>query len=293
MKKDFIQVLSTLTLLVTPVLCEAKDTLAILATSNISEKPSASQTSSATEIILQAISKTNRFNIIERSQLEALQKELKIQRTKDFDEKTASAIGKLSGAKFVVLSTFNGSTTPTTQDKYENNRKIGTENIFKDVATINLKLVSTETGKIYKTIQASSNSTKYTPAEAQKSSQQDLQEKLNREFSNAFSINGYIIKSKGNGEFIIDIGTDTGLAKGDSLNIFLEEDDITHPVTGKVIKGDRTIIGSGTIIDAQPEIATLKADTNIPITLGKTRVESKEKQKGILESVSDFLPFLK
>ena len=85
---------------------EEKTKIAVLDFKAIGSKIDREFGEGVSEILRTALIKTGKYTVIERSQLKKVIDELKIQRTQYFDEKTAIRIGKLVGAKTVVIGSI-------------------------------------------------------------------------------------------------------------------------------------------------------------------------------------------
>lgn len=285
---DLLRILLAVLLCAQFVVCKA-ETLAVLPIKNLAEQSISDQTNLVYEMLTQAIAKTHRFTLIERDQLSVVIDELKRQHLTDFDERTASKVGKLSGAMFAVLGSFSGTISAETLDQYDRNgQKTGITQVFPARVALDLRFVSVQTGAVDYALQVRAGATGQSPAGAKKDALDDLQLKLSRELANLFPLTGYVIKENSRNEYLTDLGANSGVSVNDVFILYTEGENITHPVTGKLIKGEKKVIGEGVITSVQNEISVLKvAGVNVAIVPGLTKLDSKPKTKGLWETIKD------
>jgi hypothetical protein len=166
---------------------------------------------------------------------------------------------------------------------------IGHKQVYLTNLAVSARFVDVQTGIIGKTIEVKGGSWADSVSQAKQSSLADLRTKLDRELANSFPLGGYIIKAVDSSSYLIDIGSESGVAVDDAFLVFTEGEDILHPVTGKVIKGERKVIGEGQVVAVQQELATIKVTkANAPVVVGQAKVETKPKARGFWEAVKDF-----
>lgn len=245
---------------------------------NMIDQSVANQARSAYEILTHALAKTRRFAIVERGSSGVA------------DERAAANIGNQLNAKFAMLSFFNGSTTRETQNVFDKNGNItGNTQSFRNRIVLDLRLVDVQTKTVVTTFQVKAGAAyRDSVASAEKEALEDLQAKLEREFSNAFPLTGYIIKANSAYEYLTDLGANSRVSAGEVYILYTDGADVVHPVTGKVIKGEKKIIGEGVIASVQGEVSVLKLNgANNQVVIGQTKIESKPKTKGLLEAFRD------
>lgn len=82
----------------------------------------------------------------------------------------------------------------------------------------------------------------------------------------AFPPLGYVVQMKGK-EVVVDLGSEAGVKKGDTLEVVEEGDQIIHPVTGKLLAAPLKVIGELKVVSASPQLATCKR------TSGKNKLQ--------------------
>jgi TolB-like protein len=171
-----------------------------------------------------------RFKVIERSAIDKIVAEQKMQASGFVDDRTAVKLGKIAGADALVVGvvTRNG-----------NHIKISA------------RLVDVETAETLI---------------AQDASTFDLDpESIDRTVTNVATllynelpiIEGDIIKVDSE-ELFIDIGSISGLRKGTKCVVFREGESIKHPISGEILGKKVTRLGEIIVIQVQDKFATVK-----------------------------------
>lgn len=267
----------------------AAETLAVLPIKSISDQASSDMAPAVYELVSQAFAKVRRFSVVERGQLATVLNELKLQNSGIIDENTAASIGQQAGAKRVVLTTLTGTTGSRLDDQYDKQgRVIGRKEVYLTNLAVSARFVDVQTGIVGKTLEVKGGAWADSVPQAKQSALSDLRTKLDRELVNNFPLGGYVIKTVGSDSYLIDIGSESGVANEDVFLIYSEGEDILHPVNGKVIKGERKVVGEGQVIAVQQELATIKiTKADGPIVVGQSKVESKPKARGFWEALKD------
>jgi len=113
---------------------------------------------------------------------------------------------------------------------------------------------------------------------------------LYKSIRDAFPPLGYVVSVNGN-EVVIDLGSEAGLKKGDTLELVQEGEKIIHPVTGQVLSAPMKVIGELKVVTASPQVSTCKAKAK-----GAVPVASLVRLKGSRSLILDWaarVPFLK
>ncbi|HKH49905.1 MAG TPA: CsgG/HfaB family protein [Thermoanaerobaculia bacterium] len=113
---------------------------------------------------------------------------------------------------------------------------------------------------------------------------------LYKSIRDAFPPLGYVVSVSGK-EVVIDLGSEAGLKKGDTLELVQEGEQIIHPVTGKVLSSPMKVIGELKVVTASPQVSTCKAKVK-----GEVPVASLVRLKGSRSLFLDWaarVPFLK
>lgn len=105
---------------------------------------------------------------------------------------------------------------------------------------------------------------------------------LYRSIRDAFPPLGYVVSVSGN-EVVVDLGSEAGLKKGDTLELLQEGEQIIHPVTGKVLSAPMRIIGELKVVTASPQVSTCKVKSK-----GEVQMASLVRLKGSRSLVLDW-----
>ena len=163
---------------------------------------------------------TNRFDVVERSQLEKILEEQKLSLTGVISSATAVKVGKTMGVDAVVI----GSWTRHAR-----------------AVSVDARLVDTETAKVITAKEAMCE--RMTLPRISK-----MISDLVRGIVNDFPIvDGYVIRADGNA-MTIDIGHEKGIRKGTRCYIYREGEPLIHPITGEKIP-EFEIIGEALVTD--------------------------------------------
>jgi len=181
--------------------------------------------SSATNIVydnlVSAFLNQNRFNIVTRSDIEAVFRELKLSKTDLVDKTTAVKVGKLVAAECILMGAINET---------------------KDSIEIYTRLVNTETSIILeaKDVYGQDKSL---------SQVQYLTNGLALKFKHSFPLlEGLVIKVSGKNIYA-DFGSIQRIKKEMRFIVFREGEAIVHPKTGKVLGREIEELGVATVVN--------------------------------------------
>ena len=73
----------------------------------------------------------------------------------------------------------------------------------------------------------------------------------------AFPPLGYVVQMNGK-DIMIDLGSEAGLKKGDTLEVVQEGEQIIHPVTGQVLASPLKVISELKVVEASPQVSICK-----------------------------------
>lgn len=158
---------------------------------------------------------TNRFKLVERTQLEKILAEQSLGMSGVLDASTAAEIGKGIGVDAIVL----GNVT-----RAGNN------------LAIDARLIDTETAQI---ITAQDELSEGLTIAQLKSAIQSLAQKISVDLP---LLEGYVIGISGT-DLTIDIGSGKGIKKGMKCIIYSEGEDVVHPITKKILGKQTTELG--------------------------------------------------
>ncbi len=82
-------------------------------------------------------------------------------------------------------------------------------------------------------------------------------ELLNQGIRDVFPPLGYVVQINGK-DIVVDLGSEAGLKKGDTLEVVKEGEQIIHPVTGEVLTAPLKVIGELKVISASPQVSICK-----------------------------------
>lgn len=235
------------------------------------------------QIVTDAFVKTKRFNVIERSQLNRIFTEQKFQTTGDVDESTAVEVGKQAGAKTIVVGSYD---VTMTQERNRVGNQISIQ--YPSKLQLNIRVVDVQTGKIKESISVMARAKDSEQSRSYENLKEDAIRKLEREVSNKFPLAGYIIKVLGENEALIDIGKKDGIDEDTVFSAFEYGEDIIHPVTKKVLKGEKKLITEFKVKTIATETSVVKISGDSAKLKVGLLLESKPREAGISESFSNF-----
>jgi TolB-like protein len=238
--------------------------------------------------VTQSFYKTKRFTMVERAQMAALMGEARMQNTDAIDDNSAVTMGKQLGVKFVVLGSFTG-TMAHTHDQVKDliTKQLVWVDQFPAAISVNLRMVDVQTGKIAEIIESQGTAKDGDQSHSLSTVMADLSKKLDREVGNRFPQTGYVIKVLTSDRAVIDLGKNDGVNEKDEFLVFMRGEDIVHPVTGKIIKGEKTLVTEFRVVSVAEDSAIVKVTgANVPLKPGMA-LESKPKKRGFFEALND------
>ena len=181
---------------------------------------------------------SGRFEVVERGQLEKILKEQALGMTGAVDPAAAANVGKLLGAKYVVLGrvTQASSTRAGTTDN---------KPFYRGVANVDVRFVNTESGVvILSRVGRGENNPGLLSSLIGGDSIETVTgavtiaiKDVMKAVENTIPIEGYIVAAKDSAHVTLDIGKSGGLKKGMKLKVYREGEPIKHPVTGQMLPG--------------------------------------------------------
>lgn len=247
-----------------------------------------------TQAVGSAFAKTRRFDLLERSQLNKVMGEARRQNqaSSGFDDSQAADLGKLVGAKMVVVGSYLASDEyhPAHDEADNKGRRVHYDATFVASLNGNFRLINIETGKVLESFEVKGSSL-HSPSldKAKSETIMDFSRKVDREVANRYPVTGYVIKIISEKEFLLDLGKTANVASDDEFVVVERAPDIVHPVTGKVIKGEKKIVTTLKAKDVQEDTCIVKVTGNhVALKLGAA-VESLPKKRGWGEAFSDLM----
>ncbi|MEW5799827.1 MAG: CsgG/HfaB family protein [Bacteroidota bacterium] len=193
-------------------------------------KDAAKYKDAVTNEMINELVNLRRFRVIERSAMDKIVSEQKIQASGFVDDKTAVKLGKIAGADALVIGNISMNGT---------------------AVKISARLVDVETGE---TLIAQDAASENTTAESLDATVTNVATLLYNELP---IIEGDIIKVESE-ELFIDIGSIQGLRKGTKCVVFREGESIKHPISGEILGKKVTRLGEIIVIQVQDKFATVK-----------------------------------
>lgn len=161
---------------------------------------------------------SQRFDVVERSRIEAVLKEQDFQ---SFIGDEAQRVGRLIGVDYLALV------------DYERREREGVA-----LYTFRARVISVATGQVRATVDSQ-------PSLIDRIGAPSVEDAANRfldSIKKQFPVEGYVIKIDGP-EVVVDLGKTDGIQKGDGLQVLRMGEDIVHPVTGETIPGEERVVG--------------------------------------------------
>jgi curli biogenesis system outer membrane secretion channel CsgG len=222
---------------------------------------------------------SSKFSVIERNKLNLVMKEQNLATSGAVDPATAAKVGKLLGAKYIVLGGV---------DKFAINNTAGGlgkfgvgGNLVQANATINLRFIDTTTAERIVSISAdgevkkgggflkgtslSRNDEWGVASEAiQKTAKSVVAKLLTNDYLARVSsaatptggLEGKIIKVEGSRAFI-NLGRTSGIKVGDTFNVISVGEALIDPDTGRKLGAEEKQIGTGSVVDVQDQFAIM------------------------------------
>ena len=175
--------------------------------------------------LIDALVKRNRFRVVERDRLDLILEEQKLSRTKLFDKRIALRLGRLVAAQSVIT----GSIVET---------RAGIEVVARMIDAETSEIIATE--DVYDEVK---------DLPALMSLAEGMAIKFHRDFP---LVDGLVIECKGK-DIFTDLGQD--VIKLQRRIIVYREEQVKHPVTGKVLGAATQIIGRARVTQVQPEMS--------------------------------------
>ncbi len=171
-----------------------------------------------------------RFRVIERSAMEKIVSEQKIQASGVVDDKSAVKLGKIAGADALVL---------------------GSITVIDGKVKVSARLVDVETAETIIAQDAVSENSGHESVDRTVSNVATLL------FNELPIIEGDVIKVDTD-ELFIDIGGSNGVRKGTKCVVFRQGESIKHPISGEILGRKVTRLGEIIVIQVQDKFATVK-----------------------------------
>ena len=221
------------------------------------------------ELLVQRIDlayhRTGRFQLIERSQMQAVLKEGIFEQKGAVDDATAVTLGRQLGARFVLVGSYNGSMAHAAEVQEHVFSKDTRTDFFPAKLEVRLRLVRTEDGSILEPITLNAAASDPQASKSFDLLMDDFARHLEHELALRYPLKGYVVKLLSEKEILSDLGRGQGVEEGDTFLLMETGPDAIHPVTGKTVPGERKVAGELVVTDAGPESSTLRVSLGKPI----------------------------
>jgi len=191
--------------------------------------------------LIHSLVNQNRFRVVERKLLDRILEEQKLSQTRLIERSTALSVGRLTAARSIIT----GSIVETRQ---------GVEAVARMIDTETSEIVATE--DVYDEI---------TDVGALRSLARGMAVKFHREFP---LVGGMVIKA-GDKYIFTDLGQDK--IKLQRRLIVYREEQVRHPVTGKLMGADTIILARARVTQVSPEMSKSE------LTSGERHIELNDK----------------
>ena len=235
--------------------CEAaKKTVAVTGIENMDRssygrKAAAELDAAITTILV----KSGCYNVVERSQLSHVIRELGLQSTGMIAGNTAIQFGQMVGADYTVV----GNIVAADVDSFNNYLYKGTKAKIK----FNFKFIDNKTGliKIAEILEGSDTVSEFENKSPDRDmlisgAANDVAQKIVAKIDEINPLSGLVVSASDN-QIYIDLGSDNGVKMGDSFIIYKEGNIIKHPVTGQIIAVKEIVMGSMKVVEVHSNYA--------------------------------------
>jgi len=269
-----------LSVLLLPALASAQEGKATLAVSSIKPTPSLAASvkpdkklemgriiESLDSQLIDRINATRKFDVVGRSDLGDILKEQDLGASGNVDAKTAAQAGKLTGAKYLLVTTIDDYQDYVEKATFEGTGRSATKRVFR--LSIVGKVYDASTGKLlesanfqtgndeFKQIQEERS---YTVKDGELSDEmmvavsRDMAQKIaNRIADVIFPAKVLIKRDK---EVTINRGEGGGVAVGDTFNVFALGEELIDPDTKESLGRDEVKVGKVKITQVNPKTST-------------------------------------
>lgn len=208
--------------------------------------------------VTMAFLKTGRFQLVERAQLDAVLREGKFEQSGLVDDATAARLGRQMGATFVLVGSYTGSLGHTAEVTTHFFGGKTREDAYPGHLEVRLNLVNTEDGSIREAFLLHASSQDPKAYHSYELLLDDLTASLGKETAARFPLTGYVIKVISEREALVDLGRRQRLEQGARFQLVEQGADVVHPVTGKLIQGERRVLTQLQVTDVGEESSILK-----------------------------------
>jgi curli biogenesis system outer membrane secretion channel CsgG len=272
-----------------PALANAQDGKATLAVSSIKPTPSLDASvkpdkklelgriiESMDSQLISAISTTRKFDVVGRSDLSDLLKEQDLGASGNVDTKTAAQAGKLTGAKYLLITTVDDFQDYVETATFEGTGRSATKRVFR--LSVIGKLYDSSTGKLIESANLQTGNDEFKDISENKSYTtkdgnltdemmvavaKNMAEKIANHFADViFPIKVLVKRDK---QVTVNRGEGGGVAVGDTFNVFALGAELIDPDTKESLGREEVKVGQVKITQVNPKtsLADVLDDTGI------------------------------
>lgn len=200
--------------------------------------------------VLAGLVQNKNYQIVERSSLDKVFKELGLQNSGVVDPNTAIEIGNLSGSDYILL----GSVVSADVMKFDNIVYSG----IKAKVKFALRLVDNKSGSILVSEIVEGTKSEMgdyaNPENLLNGASKEAAEKVLDKINQINPLTGTILTVSDNTVYF-DLGSDDGVRVGDIYTVYKEGKLLVHPVTGEILGVEERIVGKVKVNDVKPNYA--------------------------------------
>jgi curli biogenesis system outer membrane secretion channel CsgG len=253
------------------------------------------------DLLLTRLVQDGIVNVIERSALDRLLAEQNLSNSNRTDPQSAAKLGRILGVDAVIVGSithydFDDKTTGGGASSVPfagiGRNPMSTKHDMKARVQISARLVSPDTAEVLAVAEGNGEIVKkgvkvdmrdsrsvLNPSaagdslmsEAQDKAVAQLNESLKLNFAKvpprAHVVDGLVADAK-EGQLILNLGSRSGLKKGDRLQVWRSGTEIRDPATGKVLLRDDTLLGEATVTEVAEEFARASYQGSTPAKTG-------------------------
>lgn len=265
---------------------QARPVIAVLPADLVVGEDTLLSAESASSMVARNLDATGLFTSVERARIAEVIRESKIQNSGLVKDETAVAMGKLLGARFVVLisgsasaakseevtksltglsifssvlsavaATQGGAAQPAGQASQVT---VATHTVWKSHYSLEVRVVDVESGAIQQRMTAKGEGTAKNSIESGSQALAHLDESLRQGFMEAYPLSAKVIEAKGPKRLVIDAGLKRGVRVGDTFALMTRAQSRIHPVTGATIQGEKILLARFEVKEVDTDISTLK-----------------------------------
>ncbi|MFZ0829159.1 MAG: CsgG/HfaB family protein [Verrucomicrobiia bacterium] len=226
--------------------------------------------------LIDRINATRKFDVVGRSDLNDILKEQDLGASGNVDAKTAAQAGKLTGAKYLLLTTVDDFQDYVEKAMFEGTGRSATKRVFR--LSVVAKVYDASTGKLLESVNIQTGNDEFKQIQEERSytvkdgelsdemmvavSRELAQRIANRIADVIFPVKVLLKRDK---EVTLNRGEGGGVAVGDTFNVFALGEELIDPDTKESLGRDEVKVGRVKITQVNPKTSTAEIldDTGI------------------------------